>query len=80
MFAYGLGYRMCTGSMLANREFYLVFIRMLNAFRIENFDDVGCHPCDWELGSDELGVDTREVYGEVRVEGLGGAGEDDEGV
>ncbi|KAL3469995.1 3-hydroxyphenylacetate 6-hydroxylase [Aspergillus californicus] len=35
MFTYGMGYRMCAGSLLANRELYLVFIRTLNSFRIE---------------------------------------------
>lgn len=44
MFTYGLGYRMCAGSLLANRELYLVFIRMLNAFEIQKVDDVDCHP------------------------------------
>jgi len=44
MFTYGLGYRMCAGSLLANRELYLVFIRMLNSFEIKKFDDVDCHP------------------------------------
>jgi 3-hydroxyphenylacetate 6-hydroxylase len=41
---YGLGYRMCAGSLLANRELYLVFIRMIHAFKIQKFDDVDCHP------------------------------------
>jgi 3-hydroxyphenylacetate 6-hydroxylase len=44
MFTYGLGYRMCAGSLLANRELYLVFIRMLNSFEIQKYDDVDCHP------------------------------------
>ncbi|KAL2815449.1 cytochrome P450 [Aspergillus cavernicola] len=35
MFTYGMGYRMCAGSLLANRELYLVFIRTLHSFRIE---------------------------------------------
>ncbi len=35
---------MCAGSLLANRELYLVFIRMLNSFEIQKFDDVDCHP------------------------------------
>ncbi|EEP80860.1 conserved hypothetical protein [Uncinocarpus reesii 1704] len=35
MFTYGVGYRMCAGSLLANRELYLVFLRTLNCFRIE---------------------------------------------
>lgn len=44
MFTYGLGYRMCAGSLLANRELYIVFIRMLNSFEIQKFDDIDCHP------------------------------------
>jgi len=35
---------MCAGSLLANRELYLVFIRMINSFEIQKFDDVDCHP------------------------------------
>ncbi|KAF2272965.1 cytochrome P450 phenylacetate hydroxylase-like protein [Westerdykella ornata] len=34
LFTYGVGYRMCAGSLLANRELYLTFIRMLNSFEI----------------------------------------------
>ncbi|CRG89251.1 3-hydroxyphenylacetate 6-hydroxylase [Talaromyces islandicus] len=44
MFTYGMGYRMCAGSLLANRELYLTFIRLLNSFRIEKVDDVDVHP------------------------------------
>lgn len=44
MATYGMGYRMCAGSMLANRELYLVFIRMLNSFKIEKADNVDVHP------------------------------------
>jgi 3-hydroxyphenylacetate 6-hydroxylase len=44
LFTYGLGYRMCAGSLLANREMYLIFMRMLNSFRIERADDVDTHP------------------------------------
>lgn len=44
LFTYGMGYRMCAGSLLANRELYLVFLRMLNSFRIEKYDEVDCHP------------------------------------
>lgn len=35
---------MCAGSLLANRELYLVFMRLLNSFRIEQFEDVDYHP------------------------------------
>ncbi|KAK2739808.1 hypothetical protein FQN55_009129 [Onygenales sp. PD_40] len=44
MFTYGVGYRMCAGSLLANRELYLVFMRMLNSFRIEAHENVDWHP------------------------------------
>ncbi|TVY47803.1 3-hydroxyphenylacetate 6-hydroxylase [Lachnellula occidentalis] len=44
MFTYGLGYRMCAGSMLANRELYLVFMRLLNAFEMVKGSDVDAHP------------------------------------
>lgn len=35
---------MCAGSLLANRELYLVFIRLINSFKIENVDNVDHHP------------------------------------
>jgi 3-hydroxyphenylacetate 6-hydroxylase len=44
LFTYGVGYRMCAGSLLANRELYLVFIRLLNSFIVKKYDDVDCHP------------------------------------
>ncbi len=44
LFTYGLGYRMCAGSLLANRELYLVFIRLINSFEIVKYDDVDHHP------------------------------------
>ncbi|KAI2767604.1 hypothetical protein DTO012A8_7155 [Penicillium roqueforti] len=44
LFTYGMGYRMCAGSLLANRELYLVFIRTLNSFRLESHDKTDCHP------------------------------------
>lgn len=44
MFTYGLGYRMCAGSLLANRELYLIFMRMLNCFEIQKHDDIDVHP------------------------------------
>lgn len=44
LFTYGLGYRMCAGSLLANRELYLTFIRMLNSFEILPDSVVETHP------------------------------------
>lgn len=35
---------MCAGSLLANRELYLVFMRTLNSFRIEPHDNMDWHP------------------------------------
>lgn len=39
-----MGYRMCAGSLLANRELYLAFMRTLNSFRIEPHDTTDWHP------------------------------------
>lgn len=44
MFTYGMGYRMCAGSLLANRELYLAFMRTLSSFRIDPHDDADWHP------------------------------------
>ncbi|PYH88442.1 cytochrome P450 phenylacetate hydroxylase [Aspergillus ellipticus CBS 707.79] len=44
IFTYGMGYRMCAGSLLANRELYLVFMRTLNSFRIEPLCEADWHP------------------------------------
>lgn len=44
LFTYGLGYRMCAGSLLANRELYLVFLRVLGSFEIVANSEVDAHP------------------------------------
>ncbi|PIA88628.1 3-hydroxyphenylacetate 6-hydroxylase [Cercospora beticola] len=45
LFTYGMGYRMCAGSLLANRELYLAFMRMLSCFEIVGEKgDVDVHP------------------------------------
>lgn len=44
LFTYGLGYRMCAGSLLANRELYLVFMRMLSCFEILKGTEVEVDP------------------------------------
>ena len=38
LFTYGLGYRMCAGSLLANREMYTIYLRMLSSFKIEDVE------------------------------------------
>jgi 3-hydroxyphenylacetate 6-hydroxylase len=35
---------MCAGSLLANRELYLTFIRMLNSFELRPDSEVETHP------------------------------------
>jgi len=44
MFTYGIGYRMCTGTLLANRELYLIFMRTIASFKISKLDDVDTNP------------------------------------
>ena len=44
LFTYGLGYRMCAGSLLANRELYLIFMRMISCFEIVQGSEVDTHP------------------------------------
>ncbi|KAF2240058.1 putative cytochrome P450 phenylacetate hydroxylase [Viridothelium virens] len=46
LFTYGLGYRMCAGSLLANRELYLVFLRMLSSFELVKSDNVDTRPVE----------------------------------
>ena len=35
---------MCAGSLLANRELYLLFLRMLSSFKIEGDENIDYHP------------------------------------
>jgi 3-hydroxyphenylacetate 6-hydroxylase len=35
---------MCAGSLLANRELYLIFLRMLNSFELVQDSEVDVHP------------------------------------
>lgn len=41
LFTYGLGYRMCAGSLLANREMYTIYLRLISCFRIEGAEGKG---------------------------------------
>ncbi|RSL54821.1 3-hydroxyphenylacetate 6-hydroxylase [Fusarium duplospermum] len=54
LFTYGVGYRMCAGSLLANRELYLLYMRLLNSFKIEKHDDIDCHPITGNLDPTSL--------------------------
>ena len=36
LFTYGLGYRMCAGSLLANREMYTIYLRLISAFELKD--------------------------------------------
>ncbi|EXJ55982.1 3-hydroxyphenylacetate 6-hydroxylase [Cladophialophora yegresii CBS 114405] len=49
LFTYGLGYRMCAGSLLANREMYTIYLRLLSAFELmdvqaEDGKEMETHP------------------------------------
>lgn len=44
VFTFGLGYRMCAGHLLASRELYLVFMRLLSSFRLESHGTVDTNP------------------------------------
>ena len=44
LFTYGLGYRMCAGSNLANQELYLLFLRVISCFEIVGATDVDVDP------------------------------------
>lgn len=41
IFSYGVGYRMCAGSLLASREMYTIFLRLISAFEIKDAESLG---------------------------------------
>ncbi|KAI0834674.1 3-hydroxyphenylacetate 6 hydroxylase [Hypoxylon sp. FL0890] len=44
LFTFGLGYRMCAAHILATREVYIIFMRLLSSFRIEAPEEIRCDP------------------------------------
>lgn len=44
IFTFGLGHRMCVGMQLAYRELYILFLRLLNAYKIEADGYIENHP------------------------------------
>ncbi|OAL19672.1 hypothetical protein AYO22_09544 [Fonsecaea multimorphosa] len=44
LFTYGIGYRMCAGFLLANRELYLIIMRLISCFKIGLEGDVELDP------------------------------------
>ena len=44
LFTYGIGYRMCAGSNLANKELYLLLLRVIGCFEILPAIDVDVNP------------------------------------
>ncbi|KAJ8121150.1 hypothetical protein ONZ43_g2325 [Nemania bipapillata] len=44
VFTFGLGYRMCSAHLLATRELYLIFMRLLSSFRLEASGEIRCDP------------------------------------
>ncbi|KAI8958662.1 cytochrome P450 [Daldinia sp. FL1419] len=44
LFTFGIGYRMCAAHILATRELYIIFMRLLSNFRFEASGVVHCDP------------------------------------
>ncbi|KAI6080559.1 cytochrome P450, partial [Hypoxylon rubiginosum] len=44
VFTFGVGYRMCAAHLLATRELYTIFMRLLSSFRLEAPEEIGCDP------------------------------------
>ncbi|OTB00220.1 hypothetical protein M426DRAFT_324462 [Hypoxylon sp. CI-4A] len=44
IFTFGLGYRMCAANILATRELYIIFMRLLSSFRLEAAEEIKCDP------------------------------------
>ncbi|KAI1138616.1 3-hydroxyphenylacetate 6 hydroxylase [Hypoxylon sp. FL0543] len=44
LFTFGLGYRMCAAHILATREVYIIFMRLLSSFRLEAPEEIKCDP------------------------------------
>ncbi|KAI1776269.1 cytochrome P450 [Hypoxylon cercidicola] len=44
VFTFGLGYRMCAAHILATRELYIIFMRLLSSFRLEAPEEIKCDP------------------------------------
>lgn len=65
IFTYGLGYRMCAGSLLANREMYTIYLRLISAFEIRDVQVAEGHGHGHGHGSAKTTdvVDTHPVNG-----------------
>ncbi|PSR82120.1 cytochrome P450 [Coniella lustricola] len=44
VFTFGLGYRMCAGHLLATRELYLIFMRLITSFKLEPYGNTDFDP------------------------------------
>lgn len=53
---------MCAGSLLANRELYLTFIRLLNSFKIEKQTEFDAHPVTGNLDPTSLVAMPKKYY------------------
>ncbi|QGA16428.1 hypothetical protein EYB26_004095 [Talaromyces marneffei] len=61
-FTYGMGYRMCAGSLLANRELYLIFMRLINSFKIEKEIEFDAHPVSGNMDPTSLVAMPKKYY------------------
>jgi 3-hydroxyphenylacetate 6-hydroxylase len=62
IFTYGMGYRMCAGSLLANRELYLIFMRLINSFKIEKETEFDAHPVSGNMDPTSLVAMPKKYY------------------
>lgn len=54
LFTFGLGYRICSAYLLAPRELYLIFMRLLSSFRLEAPEEIKCDPTNDILSPTDL--------------------------
>jgi 3-hydroxyphenylacetate 6-hydroxylase len=54
LFTFGLGYRMCSAHMLAQRELYLVLMRLVASYCIEAVGKIDCDPVTGMLNPRDL--------------------------
>lgn len=54
VFTFGLGYRMCAGHLLAMRELYIVFMRLIASFKLEPYGTANLDPASGQKNPKDL--------------------------
>ncbi|KAJ4422965.1 hypothetical protein N0V82_002359 [Gnomoniopsis sp. IMI 355080] len=54
VFTFGLGYRMCAGHLLAMRELYIVFMRLIASFKLEPYGRANLDPASGQKNPRDL--------------------------